>query len=119
MKSPLLLAVFLPLMLTACVETETPDRPASLTLFAQEAGPGVARIGVLVTQARAFSGTWSVRPSPECGGPDGPTSATGALSWAEPNHASAQVPATRADLITVTVQTSAGVLSAADCVQVP
>ncbi|WP_414658090.1 hypothetical protein ACINK0_18915 (plasmid) [Deinococcus sp. VB343] len=116
MKRPLLLAVFLPLVLTACVETETPDRPASLTLFAQDAGPGVARIGVLVTHARAFSGTWSVRPSPECGGPDGPVFAAGSLTWHDEQHGSADVLVRRSDLVTVQVQTDAGLLTASDCI---
>lgn len=91
----------------------------SVQLAATPQSATSARLLVQVTGAAASAGTWSVQPSQECGGPDGPVQASGPLAWQDGQHASAQVPASRADLITVTVQTSAGILSAADCVQVP
>lgn len=57
-----------------------------------------------------------MRPSPECGGPDGPVFAAGNLTWHGEQHGSADVFVRRADLVTVQVQTDAGVLSASDCI---
>lgn len=104
-------------LLTACQGHGA--EPARVQLAATPQSATSARLLVQVTGTTASAGTWSVQPSQECGGPDGPVQASGPLAWQDGQHASAQVPASRADLITVTVQTSAGILSAADCVQVP
>lgn len=114
MLRPVLIAAAL---LTACQGHGA--EPARVQLDATPQSATSARLLVQVTGAAASAGTWQVRPSQECGGPDGPVQASGTLNWQDPHQAYAQVPASRADLITVTVQTSAGVLSAADCVQVP
>lgn len=69
---------------------------------------------------------WTVQPSQECGAEDGPVSASGSLSPWSPLFPEqdvntvflspeATIPATRADLVTVTVQTEQGEFRVRDC----
>lgn len=90
--------------------------------------PSTASIKSTIFDVKAAptGATWTVQPSQECGAEDGPVSASGSLSPWSPLFLEQDVntvfispvitiPATRADLVTVTVQTGQGEFRVRDC----
>ncbi len=112
--------------------TPTPSAPTPhVQLETRTLTPTTGSIkGVIFdVQAAPTGATWSVQPSQECGAEDGPVSASGSLSPWSPLFPEQDVntvfispevtiPATRADLVTVTVQTEQGEFRVRDCLAV-
>lgn len=98
-------------LMTACSTIQPTPRPApALRLTVQALDATRARVQLDPAPAAA---RWEVRPSAECGGEDGPPTASG--EWPAPAH-ELEVPARAGDLVTVTATLPDGTSAkAADC----